>query len=293
MRVYEALSRLPLPRSYRGKILLVALLGAHVPLLGLVAYLALSSPVGSGTALGVLAVVALATLIGTAATLLALRALLAPVSLASEALRRYLKWDQMPDLPTGYGDQAGRLMADVQFALERLDGAIRSLGELPAEDRLTGAYNRRGAEERLAEDVAWARRGRGAFTLAAIDLDQLKAINDRFGHRAGDACLRHLAEVIRRNVREGDWVARWGGDEFVVGLWGAEGPSARAVLERICEALRESPARLPNGEEVHLTVSGGVCRCLEGCDVRRLFSMVEEALYRAKREGRNRLVYVA
>jgi diguanylate cyclase (GGDEF)-like protein len=290
LKVYAALSRLPYPLSYQGKILLAAFVGAHVSLVPLGVYLLFGAPIGLGVALRVLVLALVATLTSTAATLYALRALLAPVVLASEALRRYLSHNQLPELPTGYGDQGGRLMADVQFAVERLDGATRSLGELAIEDRLTGAYNRRAAEERLVDDVAWARRGRGEFTLAAIDLDLLKSINDRFGHRAGDACLRHLAEIIRRNVREGDWVARWGADEFVVGLWGAQESAAQAVLERVRKELRWAPARLPNGEEVHFTISGGVCRCVAGDDARRVYSMADEALYRAKREGRDRIV---
>ena len=290
LKVYAALSRLPGPLSYQGKILLAAFVGTHVPLVPLGLYLLFGAPVGLGVALRALVLALLATLTSAAATLYVLRALLAPVGLASEALRRYLRHNQLPELPTGYADQGGRLMADVQFAVERLDGATRSIGEFAIEDRLTGAYNRRAAEERLVDDVAWARRGRGEFTLAAIDLDLLKSINDRFGHRAGDACLRHLAEVIRRNVREGDWVARWGADEFVVGLWGARESAAQAVLERVRKELRWGPARLPNGEEVHFTISGGVCRCVAGDDARRVYSMADEALYRAKREGRDRIV---
>jgi len=291
LKLYAALSRLLPSPSYQGKILLAAFVGAHVSLIPLGVYLLFGAPIGLGVALRVLVFTLVATLSGTAATFYALRALLAPVGLASEALRRYLSHNHVPELPTGYADQVGRLMADVQFAVERLEGATRSLGELATEDRLTGTYNRKAAQERLADDVAWARRGRGElFTLAAIDLDLLKPINDRFGHRAGDACLRHLAQVIRRNIRAGDWVARWGADEFVVGLWGAQESAARAVLERVREELRWVPARLPSGEEVHFTVSGGVCQCVAGDDARRVYSMADEALYRAKREGRDRIV---
>ena len=83
-----------------------------------------------------------------------------------------------------------------------------------------------------------------------------------------------------RNVRAGDWVARWGGDEFAVGVW--EGASVERVLGRVAEDLRENPAVLPNGEETRLTFSGGACWWKAGVGVRALVSKADEALYRAK-----------
>ena len=187
----------------------------------------------------------------------------------------------------GYTDRAGRLMADVQYALERLDAAMRALEELASEDHLTGVFNRRAAEGRLAEDVARAERGGGTLSVAMVDVDRFKPINDEHGHRAGDTCLIYFAEVLARNVREGDWVARWGGDEFAVGLWqaGEEEASAERVLERVAEALRENPVVLPNGEEARLTFSAGVCRWKAGDDGRKLVSKADEALYGAKAQG--------
>ena len=107
----------------------------------------------------------------------------------------------------------------MQYTVERLDAAVRSLEEQATRDYLTAVYNRRAAEERLAEDIERARRGGGTFSLALFDLDGLKSINDKHGHRAGDDCLLHFAGALERNVRAGDWISRWGGDEFVVGMW--------------------------------------------------------------------------
>jgi diguanylate cyclase (GGDEF)-like protein len=195
-----------------------------------------------------------------------MHALHAPVTLASEALRRYLDSGEIPELPAGYTDRAGRLMADVQHAVERLDAAKRSLGELAATDHLTDVYNRRAAEGRLAEDIARAQRGGETLTLALLDLDWFKSVNDEHGHPAGDVCLTHFAELLRSNVREGDWIARWGGDEFLVSVWHAEeeGPSAERVLGRVAEVLRENPVVLPSGEEALLPFSGGVVRWRPG-----------------------------
>jgi diguanylate cyclase (GGDEF)-like protein len=286
LRLYRALSRAPFPKSYLGKVFLTAFLGTHVPLLALFAYLVRFRRFGVGASLRILSVTVPATLGGTAATLWAINALHAPVTLASEALRRYLDSGEIPELPAGYTDRAGRLMADVQHAVERLDAAMRSLGELAATDHLTGVHNRRAAEGRLAEDVARAQRGGGALTLALLDLDRFKPVNDEHGHRAGDTYLIHFAELLASNLREGDWVARWGGDEFLVGVWQAEeGPPAERVLGRVAGVLRENPMVLPNGEEALLTFSGGVGRWRPGDDAGELLSKADEALYRAKAKG--------
>ena len=220
-------------------------------------------------------------------------ALSAPTALASRALRRYLETGELPELPVHYTDRAGRLMADVQYTVGRLDAAVRSLEERASRDHLTGAYNRRAAEERLAEELERAGRGGGTLSLALFDLDRLKSINDEHGHRAGDACLVGFAEVLNRNLRAGDWVARWGGDEFVVGMWGPqEERPAKRVLERIVEDLRENPVVLADGEAANLTFSGGTCRWRAGEDVRGLLARADGAMYRAKAAGGDTVVHL-
>ena len=96
-----------------------------------------------------------------------------------------------------------------------------------------------------------------------------------------------FAETLGTNVREGDWVARWGGDEFAVAVWnaGKEETWVERVLEHVAQDLRENPVVLPSGEEVFLTFSGGVRRWETGDRVQGMFSRAGEALYRAKGEG--------
>ncbi len=285
--LYARISRLGFPKSYPGKVLLVAFLGAQAPLIAIALYLLLGSSSGLGEALRALALVAAVTLVGNAATLLFLRALLAPIGLASEALEAYLEDRTRPGLPTGFSDEAGRLMAVVRRAVEHLDSTITSLEGLSGSDPLTGLPNRRQGEERLAEDFGRARRGGGMLTLALADVNRFKTINDTHGHQAGGACIRHVARVMRANVREGDWLARWGGDEFVLALWDASVfASPGAVLGRINKALRESPARLPGGEDLVLSVSVGARRYAGEEDVRELLAKADAAMYEAKREGR-------
>jgi diguanylate cyclase (GGDEF)-like protein len=294
LRLYRALSRAPYPKSYVGKIFLTAFLGTHVPLLALLAYFVRRRRFGVRSMLRILSVTVPATLGGTALTLWAMYALSAPTALASKALRRYLESGELPKLPVGYTDRAGRLMADVQYTVERLDKAMRSLEELATTDHLTGAYNRRFAEGRLSQDIARAQRGGGTLTLAVLDLDQFKPVNDEYGHHAGDTCLTHFAEVLGRKVREGDWIARWGGDEFVVGIWHAQEEGSLSVermLERVAKELRENPVVLPNGEEAFLTFSGGVCQWQPMDDSGRLLAKADEALYRAKAKGGDTVIH--
>lgn len=284
---YALLSRLGFPNSYRGKIMLVAFLGTHAPLIALLFYLLLGSSLGLGPSLRILALMVAVTLVGTAATLLALGALLAPISLTSSALKGYMNDRQVPDLPTVFTDEAGQLMADVRYAIGHLDETIHSLEGLSGRDHLTGLLNRRQGEKLLAEEAERVRRGAETLTLGVVDVNKFKHINDTYGHQAGDACIQHVADVIRRNIRQSDWLVRWGGDEFVVALRDAN-PFAQteAVLQRIVRDLKDSPLRLPQGEELVLTVTVGASRYSGENDLRELLAKADEAMYEAKREGR-------
>ena len=284
------LARLAWPKSYLGKIMLSVFLGIHVPLIALVLYLVFAASIDLRASLVVLVFVLVATLFGTVLTLCALYALLRPVSLASKALYDYLDSGRMPSLPTNFTDQAGRLMANVQYVVQELDRVIRSLQESATVDHLTGAYNRRAGEQRLAGDLARVGRGEGSLTLAVVDLDRFKPINDRYGHQAGDTCLRHLADTCIGSIREGDWLARWGGDEFVLALWEEEGERpANVVLNRIASDLSEHPVQLPQNDRIQLTISAGVLRCTgsEAAElgVSGVLALADEALYEAKGEG--------
>jgi diguanylate cyclase (GGDEF)-like protein len=287
LRIYFLLSNLGFPKSYLGKFLLVVFLGTQMPLVALVLYILLSSPVAQRPVLGILALMLVATLAGTAAALWALHSLLAPVRLTSSSLREYLDSKRLPDLPIHLTDEAGRLMADVQYTVDNLDSTIRTLVGLSGTDPLTGLSNRREGEKRLADDAARVSRGASTLTLAMVDVNNFKAINDAYGHQVGDVCIRHVADIIRLNIRESDWVARWGGDEFVLALHDASPFAAtETVLQRIVSDLKDSPARIPQGGELALTITIGATRHSGETDLRDLLAKADEALYEAKREER-------
>jgi diguanylate cyclase (GGDEF)-like protein len=287
LNVYMLLARWGFPKSYRSKIMLVMFLGTHVPLVALVFYLLLISPVSLRPALPILVLLVCATLIGTAGALYALNGLLAPVRLATSSLTEYLDSQRLPNLPVAFTDEAGRLMADLQYALTNLDASIRSLEGLSGSDPLTGLLNRRAGEKRLAEDAARVKRGRGTLTIGVVDVNDFKAINDAYGHQAGDACIRHVANVIRRNIRESDWLARWGGDEFVLALHDPSPFGAtELVLQRIVSDLKNSPVQVSQGEKVVVTIAIGASRYSGEADLRDLVAKADETLYAAKREER-------
>ena len=248
LKTYASLARIGFPKSYSGKIMLVVFAGTHLPLVAMVLYLLLVSPGGPGTHLGVLAALLIATILGFVATLIVLRALLAPVRLASSSLEAYLDERRKPELPIGFSDEAGKLMADVQHALDHLDSTIRSLEGLSGTDHLTGLPNRREGRGAPGRGPRKGQTRRGVPHGGGGGPRQLKGHKRHPRPPAGDVCLRHVARVIRRSVREGDWLARWGGDEFVLSLWDASVfASPEAVLGRINADLRRSPVRAARG----------------------------------------------
>jgi two-component system cell cycle response regulator len=156
-------------------------------------------------------------------------------------------------------------------------------------DRLTGLPNRRYIERRLEEALAAARRTRRPLVLALADLDHFKQINDRHGHAAGDAVLRHVAAALRQWFRRTDVIARYGGEEFVILFPEAEPSVAAERLERLRAGLAEQPVRL-SGATVPLTLSLGVAVFpADGEEPADLLARADQRLYAAKQAGRNRL----
>ena len=157
-------------------------------------------------------------------------------------------------------------------------------------DALTGLPNRRALMARIAEALIDARQTHRPLSLIFLDLDHFKAINDRHGHLAGDACLRILAERAQSELRPADTLARWGGEEFVVLLPGAALDEASTIGERIRRRVEANPF-VAGGEAIAITVSLGISGYSRSSvdSPEQLIEQADAALYRAKAEGRNRL----
>jgi two-component system cell cycle response regulator len=160
--------------------------------------------------------------------------------------------------------------------------------QLTITDGLTQVANKRCFVEFLEREVVRATRHHRALALAMLDVDHFKAVNDRFGHLAGDRILRGIADVVRRRVRRDELLARYGGEEFAIVL--PETPIENAVL--LCERVREiveCEAFSYDGQPIPVTVSLGVGTLSAGESGQDLLRRVDALLYRAKSAGRNRV----
>ena len=177
---------------------------------------------------------------------------------------------------------------------EQLRLTVRSSMEWAVTDALTGLYNRRYLETQLTQLIEQsADRGKG-LSLLTLDIDFFKSVNDTYGHDAGDRVLQEVAGRIRGCVRSADLTCRTGGEEFVVVLPGADLGVAEKVGERIRKAIAAKPFMLGPGSHLTVTASLGVSALASVEDtVEDLLKRADRALYRAKREGRNRVVPVA
>jgi len=162
------------------------------------------------------------------------------------------------------------------------------LADLSETDPLTGLTNARGLTDHLEAELARLRRYHEPLSLLLLDLDGLKSINDRYGHRAGDDAIRSLGEVIRSQLRESDLGARWGGDEFAVLAPNTTKNAALALAERI-RALLGRDGQLPLSGSVGVAT---VDPMIDGAVVSRaaLMRAADAALYEAKRLGKNRVI---
>jgi diguanylate cyclase (GGDEF)-like protein len=171
------------------------------------------------------------------------------------------------------------------------------LAEGALQDPLTGLYNRRHFEERLASELAAARRHERPLSLLMCDVDHFKAINDAHGHLAGDEALKLVAFVLRGAVRKEDVLARYGGEEFVIVARETQLDGARALAERIRRAIEKSRCAW-QGQDLGVTVSIGVTVSVGAAEraadltERELIDAADRALYLAKQAGRNRVVVV-
>jgi diguanylate cyclase (GGDEF)-like protein len=156
-------------------------------------------------------------------------------------------------------------------------------------DGLTGLANRRHADEMLARELARSARFGGPVGLILADVDDFKAINDEYGHPIGDAVLREIAGALLGTVREIDVAARWGGEEFAVVLPGTDAQGAAHAAERIRDALTRRDMIAPDGARLRVTASFGVTSSSPGTTSEELVAAADEALYRAKRSGKDRV----
>ncbi|MBV2194818.1 MAG: GGDEF domain-containing protein [Azonexus sp.] len=270
-----------MPDTYIGVIILVA---GHVTAILLLAMLQLHIVRQEGLS-GVL-VLALSSFweifLGP---LLLLVIYLASKDVEIEAALGWMNWVQ----PMGAMAMIG-ILQTFGFMLLAANRTQRELRDMALLDTLTGIPNRRAFDAAMRRAVETARRHNTRLGLAVIDIDFFKRVNDTYGHAVGDALLRHVAATISSTLRDSDFFARVGGEEFALIVEDATLETLSEVAERFRLAVETHALPRANGAALSCTLSAGLALSSPGhVDATRLYSLADQALYQAKRNGRNRI----
>ena len=178
------------------------------------------------------------------------------------------------------------LEKQVETRTQELEEANRKLERQARQDPLTNLHNRRAVNEYLHQAFVELKRTNVPYSVAVVDIDNFKQVNDTYGHECGDDALKHVAKVLINNSRESDFVARSGGEEFLIVMPATDIDGARVLAEKLRKAAADSPPPALN----ELTVSIGVANVrLEDQKDSAVISRADKALYRAKDLGRNRV----
>ncbi len=182
---------------------------------------------------------------------------------------------------------------DAQETVKRLQSKMEEVADMATIDALTGLYNRRALFSRLTEEYSRARRYGQGFSILLIDIDDFKKVNDEHGHQVGDGILRGLGAFLRQNLRDSDFPSRYGGEEFICLLPSTDLIQASQAGEKIRKQLSSSKLSSKKmGMSLQITVSIGAAtlNANEGEDIDSLIKRADDALYQAKRNGKNQLV---
>jgi diguanylate cyclase (GGDEF)-like protein len=199
--------------------------------------------------------------------------------------------------PAAFATQSQEFLSLATAVAERISLAVANLKlravlrDQSIQDPLTGLFNRRYLEQSLDREVHRAARSSRSISLAMLDIDHFKHFNDTFGHQAGDLLLREVAAVLKARVRGGDLACRFGGEEFALVLAETDTDGARACIEKIRDAVKHLALQFRGQSLGAVTVSAGIAAFpAQSENSEGLIHMADVALYRAKKEGRDRVV---
>ncbi len=274
-----------LKKSYTAKIMLVAFLGTHVPLLTLLFSFIISNSYSLEMAARVMSVALLATLAGTAATLYALHHLLKPVILTSTALQNYLNTKTLPELPTEFADEAGTLMTDTSQTLHKLDELIHYITNY---DDLTGLPNRDLFRDRLHQTLSQPENNHRLVAIFLLGIDDFIVMSHGLEHQIKNLLLRAVAQRLSTCMTQTDILAHLSGDEFVFARMDILSFESLIHLSQLLSSTLRKPFSL-EGNSIHITVSIGITiNGLNDCNsVDQLLQQAHMTLYQAKQRGRS------
>ncbi|MEP0754610.1 EAL domain-containing protein [Trichocoleus sp. Lan] len=286
LALYSFLARFGLlKKSYTAKIMLVAFLGTHVPLLTLLITFVISNSYSWEMTVRVLVIALLATLVGTAATLYALRHLLAPVILTSAALQDYLNTKKLPELPTEFADEAGTLMADTSQTLHKLDELIHYISNY---DGLTGLPNRDLFCDRLHQIVSQSENNQRLVAVLLLGIDDFTDMSHTVDRETLNLLLRAVAQRLTTCMGQTEILAHVSGDEFAIALTEIPCFESAIKLSQLLVSTLAKPFFL-EGNSIRITASIGIAINDLGDrnGVDKLLQQARLALYQAKQQGRS------
>ncbi|MCR6632343.1 MAG: diguanylate cyclase [Magnetospirillum sp.] len=181
-----------------------------------------------------------------------------------------------------------RLEVEIDIATAEVRSLLDKVTAMAERDPLTDLYNRRSFDQRMAEVMSLAERTHTPLSLAIIDLDKFKSINDTYGHGAGDRVIARIAKLVHEMVRVSDIPCRWGGEEFVLAMPATEDGQAMVLLDRLRRRLTESNEG-DDSDTPAFTFSAGIAQLQSGDTLDTLLKRADRALYRAKNGGRDRI----
>jgi diguanylate cyclase (GGDEF)-like protein len=274
-----------LKKSYTAKIMLVAFLGTHVPLLTLLLSFVISNSYSLEMATQVMIIALLATLAGTAVTLYALNHLLKPVIFTSATLQNYLNTKTLPQLPTEYADEAGTLMADTSQTLYKLDQLIKYITNY---DDLTGLPNRDLFRDRLHQILSQPENNQHLVAVFLLSIDDFTGMSHGLEHETTNLLLRAVAQRLSTCTTQTDILAHLSGDEFALARIDIHSFESLIKLSQVLLSTLSKPFSI-EGNSIRITASIGITinDLNDPNSVDQLLQQAHIALYQAKQQGRS------
>jgi diguanylate cyclase (GGDEF)-like protein len=213
-----------------------------------------------------------------------------PLRHLAQAVSEVSRGNYSVQLPLDRRDELGEVAHAFNNMAVHLKENFQKVSDMANRDGLTGLYNARFFQEALTREIEKVRRTGHPLSLIIFDADRFKRINDRYGHPIGDQILQHISRIGRSVLRGYDVLARYGGEEFIAMLTDTTGSQAMLLAERLRKMVEQRPYVMEEGDAIKVTISLGVAQVRAPYEKKDVISQADQALYRAKETGRNRVI---